>query len=117
MLERISWAVLALVHALPAAALVRPSLLTTLYGVGRDSPAFLLLQHRAALFGVVVLICLWALADADVRRLAFVATALSMVSFLLLYAGNGAPVALRQIALVDAVALPALAYVGWRAWS
>ena len=44
---RLAWILLALIHALPAIALVRPSLLTTLYGVEPQAPAFILLWHRA----------------------------------------------------------------------
>lgn len=117
MLERICWGVLALIHALPALAVIRPSLLTRLYGVAPHGDVFILLHHRAALFGVIVLSCAWALVDADVRRLATVAAALSMIGFLLIYATAGAPWSLRQIAVADLVSLPALAYVGWRAFS
>jgi hypothetical protein len=116
MLERICWAVLALVHLTPAFALVRPALITRLYGVGRGSALFLLMQHRAALFGVVLIACIWATLDPSVRRPAAVATALSMLSFLALWSLAGAPATLRSIALADAVALPALAYVAWRAF-
>ena len=116
MLERICWGMLALVHATPALALFRPALLTRLYDVAPAEGLFPLLQHRAALFGVVLLLCVWAALDAEVRRPAAVVAGLSMISFLAIWTSAGAPTALRQIALVDALALPALAYVTWRAF-
>lgn len=67
------------IHTLPALALVRPALITRLYGVANGEAAFVLLQHRAALFAVVVVLCLWAARDPAVRRPAAVATAISMI--------------------------------------
>ena len=116
MLDRLAWLLLALLHLPPALALVRPGLIDSLYGVGRDSPAFPLVQHRAALFAAVLLVCLWALADPGARRLARVVCAISMLSFLLLYWLAGAPPALRTVALADLLFLPILAYAGWRAF-
>ncbi len=117
MIERIAWGLLALVHLPPALALLAPGLITSLYGIDADNPAFLLLRHRAALFLVVLLVCLWAAADPATRRLAAVAATLSMGSFLLLWLGSGAPQALRSIALADAIGLVPLAYVSWRAFT
>ena len=118
MIERISWLILGvLIHLPPFIAFFRPFLLTSLYGVGRDDPGFALLHHRAALFGLVVLACTWAAFDPGVRKLAFLLTALSMVSFLLIYLAYGQPPLLRTIAFVDAAGLPFLAYVGWKAFS
>ena len=116
MLERIAWGLLALLHAVPAVGLFRPSLLTRLYGVARRDPTFLLLHHRAALFGIIVLVCVWAATQGDVRRLATVAVGLSVISFLLLYRAAGAPPALRGIAIADLMALPIVGYVGWQAF-
>ena len=116
MLDRLAWLLLALLHLPPAIALVRPGMIDTLYGVTRETAAFPLVQHRAALFAALVLICLWALADPGVRRLASIACAISMLSFLLLYWLAGAPPALRTIALADLLFLPVLAYAGWRAF-
>lgn len=117
MLERICWGVLALIHALPTIALVRPALITRLYGVAPEGDVFVLLHHRAALFAVVFLICGWAVADSDVRRLATLAAAVSMIGFLAIYAAAGAPATLRQIAVADLIGLPALAYAGWKAFA
>ena len=115
-IEKISWAILALIHSLPALALFRPALITRLYGVSPDDTAFVLLHHRAALFAIIVLICLWAACAPPARSLAVCVAAISMISFLLLYLANGSPKALRSIAIADAVGLPFLAYVAWRAF-
>ncbi|MFM9853900.1 MAG: hypothetical protein ACKVOJ_14020 [Sphingomonadaceae bacterium] len=117
MLLPISWAILALIHTAPAVGLVRPSLITSLYGVEADDPAFLLLHHRAALFLAVFVICIWAIFDPASRRMASVAVAISMISFLWLFIAGGSPPALRSIAIADAIGLPALAYVTWRAFA
>lgn len=117
MLERICWIILgSLIHLPPFAAFFAPSLITRLYSVAPDDVNFVLLQHRAALFGVVVIACIWAAFDPDVRKLAFVVTALSMVSFLAIYAIHGQPSALRSIATADLVGVPFLIYVGWKAF-
>lgn len=114
MLERVSWSLLALVHVIPALALFRPALLDRLYGLKPDDPLFLLMQHRAALFLAILLLCLWAVADARPRGAAALATAVSMISFLLLYWQNGMPSSLSIIAKTDVIGLPALAYVCWQ---
>jgi hypothetical protein len=111
MIVALCWALLALIHALPALALLRPALITRLYGVAPGSETFLLLHHRAALFLVVVILCLWAMLRPEVRGLAAVAVAVSMVSFLLLWRAAGSPVALRSIALADLIGLLPLAIV------
>jgi hypothetical protein len=113
---RLAWLFLALIHALPAIALVRPSLLTTLYGVDPTSPAYILLWHRAALFAVVLLICCWAAFRPEVRRLAAVAVAISMVGFLIIYSVQNMPTNLWAIAIADLIGLPALALAGWTAF-
>lgn len=118
MFERICWLILGLViHLPPFIAFFRPSLLTSLYSVSAEDPSFALLHHRAALFGVVMIACVWAAFDPGARRLAFVLTALSMISFLIIYAVYGQPASLKTIALVDGIGLPFLAYVGWKAFS
>ncbi len=116
MLELISWLILALVHLMPALAFFMPALLTKLYRLEPGNALFLLMHHRAALFLAILVICVWAAFDATPRRLASVAVAISMVSFLALYWLQGSPLALRQIAVVDLIGLPALGYVGWRAF-
>lgn len=115
MIERVSWLLLAVVHLMPALALFRPSLLNRLYSLQADDPLFLLMQHRAALFFAILLLCLWSAFDRTPRPAAALATAISMISFLLLYIQNGMPSSLAIIAKADAIGLPALAFVGWQA--
>jgi hypothetical protein len=117
MIERIAWGLLALLHVVPALALGNPALIGRLYGVDRGDPAFLLLQHRAALFLAVVLLCVWAIFDPAARRPAVVVVAISMLSFLALFWIGGSPAALRSIAIMDLIGVPVLAYVAWRAYA
>ncbi|MEO1044488.1 MAG: hypothetical protein AAFX04_03505 [Pseudomonadota bacterium] len=117
MAERICWGVLALIHLAPFAALFAPSMIERLYAVAPGSGAFPLLHHRAALFGCVVIACAWATFDPSVRQLAAVVTALSVLSFLAIYAMNGMSPSLRTIAVADMTGLPFLAYAAWRAFA
>lgn len=114
MIAKLCWGVLALVHLAPAVALFRPALIERLYGVAAGTETFLLLQHRAALFLVVLVICVWAAVRPEVRPLGLVAVAISMVSFLALYVAGGAPASLRTIALADMIGLPFLAIAAWQ---
>jgi hypothetical protein len=111
------WGLLALLHLLPALALVRPGMLTTLYGVEAGSPLFLLMQHRAALFAVVLLVAAWCAVDPAPRRLGVLAVGFSMLSFLWLWWQAGQPAALRAIALADLAGLVPLAVVAWAAFA
>ena len=117
MLERVAWGVLALIHLLPAIALVRPSLIERLYGVAPGGEVHLLLHHRAALFAAILATAVWALLDPAARPLAALVIGISMIAFLVLYVAGGMPAGLRTIAVADCVGLPALAYVAWRAWT
>jgi len=116
MLQLILWLILAAIHFLPALAFFRPVALTQLYGIAPDSPLFLLMQHRAALFLAVFAACLWAAFLPGGRRLAVVVVAISMLSFVVLYVTNGAPFALKRIAIVDIAGLPVLALAGYLAF-
>ncbi|MGB3806254.1 MAG: hypothetical protein WA936_03565 [Erythrobacter sp.] len=116
MLQPILWLILAAIHAMPALALFRSATLTTLYRIAPDNPLFLLMQHRAALFFAVFAACIWAAFVPDGRKLAVIVVAISMVSFLVLYAQAGSPAPLRRIAIVDLAGLPVLAGVAWFAF-
>lgn len=113
---KLSWAILALIHLIPALALVRPSLLETLYAIDPHSPTYVLLWHRAALFAMAVVICVWAIFRPEVRLLASVAMAISMVGFLMLFVLNGSPPSLRMIAIFDLAGLPFLGFAAWNAF-
>lgn len=115
MLATIGWLLLAALHLLPALALFRPASLTKLYGIAPGSTSFLLVHHRAALFLAVVVVALWAAARIEVRPLATVVLAISMIAFLILYRAAGSPPPLRSIAVADLIALPVLLFVAWDA--
>lgn len=108
-LTTLSFLILAALHLMPAIAALRPELVTSLYQVKDTDPAFLLLQHRAALFAAVLVLCLWAAFDPSLRPAAALVSAISMLSFLWMYAAHGQPPRLRTIALADLAGLPALA--------
>lgn len=116
MIERLAWALLALVHITPALAFFAPWLLTRLYGVQSGEPLFLLMHHRAALFLAVFVACIWCAIDPAPRKMGVIVVTISMLGFLALYFANGSPPALRQIAIADLIGLPALAYVAWKAF-
>lgn len=116
MLERICYAALALLHLQPALVLLRPGALGTLYGLDARGPLLALLHHRAALFVIVVISCLWAIADPASRRLAVTVIATSMLSFLFVYWHAGSPAELKRIAMADLLGLPFLAFAAWQAF-
>ena len=101
---------------MPALALFRPATLTTLYGIAADSPMFLLMQHRAALFLAVFVACIWAAFVPEGRKLAVLVVSISLIGFLTLYWMAGSPEPLKRIALVDMAGLPVLAGVAWMAF-
>lgn len=102
MIARLCWLALMLLHVPPALALVRPAQLVAMYGVDPASGTFALMQHRAALFCVVAVICGWAALRPEVRPLA-------------IWWAAGMPVQLRVIALADLVGVPVLLLATWLA--
>lgn len=117
MFERLCYAVLASIHMLPASMLFRPQAIGSLYRIDADGPLLALLHHRAALFAIVVLACIWAIVDPASRKLAAAVIATSMLSFLAVYWNAGSPAALKGIALADLVGLPFLGFVAWAAFA
>lgn len=116
-LNRISWALLALVHVLPAAVLFVPSLVQRMYGIAPEGDPGVLLAHRGALFLGVVAVCLYALVEPSARRAAGLVVAISVIGFLFVYGRAGFPAgALWTIAIYDLVALLPLAWVLVAAW-
>lgn len=116
MSQLICWFLVGLVHLVPALALFRPALITQLYGIAPNSPLFLLMHHRAALFFAVLVACVWAAFDPGGRKLATLLAAISMLSFLILYQSYGRPAQISTIALVDLIGLAPLAWAGWHAF-
>jgi hypothetical protein len=116
-IERLCYAILALIHIMPASMLLRPGAIGQLYKIDASGPLLALLHHRAALFAIVVIACLWAMVDPATRRLSVVVIATSMLSFLAIYWHAGSPPALKCFALADLAGLPFLAFAIWRAFA
>ena len=111
-LEKLSWAILALIHVPPASVSVAPALIGRLYGVEAGSVTGILLMHCGVLFLAIVVACLVAALHVTARPLACVLVALSILGFLIIYAYSGMPTRpLRTIAVANAVALLPLLYV------
>jgi hypothetical protein len=111
------WLSLAAVRVLPAAAVFRPALVQTLYGVDPGDAAGVLLVHRGALFLGIVTLCLFAMLRPEARQAASVTVLISMAGFLIVYTAAGMPAgALRTVAIVDTVASLPLALVFQAAW-
>ncbi len=117
MFERLCYAVLSLIHVMPASMLFRPQAIGQLYRMEASGPLHALLHHRSALFAIVVLACIWAMFDPAVRRLAVAVVATSMVSFVAIYWHAGSPLSLKNIAIADIAGLPFLAYLAWAAFT
>jgi hypothetical protein len=116
-ITKTSWALLALLHLLPALPLFIPALVERLYGVPVTGEAGVLLIHRGALFWAVLVAAIYALLDPTVRRLGTIVVAISMIGFLIVYARAGLPDgALRKVAVADLIGLVPLAWVAWQAW-
>lgn len=116
-LVKLGWALLALIHATPAAAFFAPGLLKRLYGIEPGDDLGVLIAHRGALFLAILTLCLFAIVSPGARRAASLATAVSVIGFLIVYARAGMPRGpLVQIAIGDLIALPPLALVLWAAW-
>lgn len=117
MIDKLCYAALTLIHIVPASMLFRPQAIGRLYRIDASGTLLALLHHRAALFAIVVLACLWAMVDPASRRLAIAVIAASMLSFLAIYWHAGSPSALKSIALADLAGLPFLAIAGWIAFA
>lgn len=115
-MQRIAWLFIAALHTLPVLPLLRPAMLTTLYGVPATGAPALLLRHRAALFLAVAAVSVLAAFDPASRRAAGVLAAISMGSFLALYLLEGAPPTLKTIARADLIGAPVLLYLIWDAF-
>ena len=113
----VCWLALAAIHASPAAVLLKPALIETLYGVPPNGSSGVLLIHRGAMFFAVLVVALFAAFAPEARRTATLLVGISMIGFLLVYIMAGAPKGpLRTIAIVDALGLLPLALVSWKAW-
>jgi hypothetical protein len=117
MLVSLAWLALVLVHTPPALATFLPALRRRMYGVDEGGALGVILTHRGVLFLAVAAVCVYAAFEFDARRAASIMAAISVLGFLVIYAGAGFPKgSLRRVALADAVALLPLAAVAADAW-
>lgn len=113
---------LALIHILPAMAVLMPGRLSALYGFEvSDSVLTTLLQHRALLFGLVAAALIWAMFTPSVRWPVLIGTVISMGGFIGIAAARGEMSgALRSIVVADIIGLviaSAAAVILWRSAS
>ena len=114
---KISWALLALLHIMPAMTALVPGLIERLYGISSDGDLGVMLLHRGALFLAVFATTIYAIFDSGSRKLASIILVISIVGFLIIYVRNGTPSGgLRKIALADLIFLPPLIWVCFNAW-
>ena len=114
----ILFGLLALIHALPAAALFAPGSLSRLYGFDAgDSVMTTLLQHRALLFGLLAAALVYAIFHPATRPPVLVATVVSMGGFIAIAAARGeGGGALRSIVVADIVGLIIAALTAYLSW-
>lgn len=113
--ERFAWLGLALIHLMPAVALITPGGLGRLYGIKPGGPVLVLLEHRTLLFAGILVLCVWSAIDPQPRPAALLATGISVLGYFALYLKSGSPPGpLRTIAKVDLLALPLLAFIALR---
>ncbi|MEL6371778.1 MAG: hypothetical protein AAFY84_10015 [Pseudomonadota bacterium] len=114
---KIAWALLAVLHVMPALSAFVPGLIERLYGVSPDGEIGTLLVHRGVLFFAVLMVAVVAIFHVPSRRLASIVLMISMIGFLIVFWRAGMPTGdLRKIAITDAVGVLPLAYVCLNAW-
>lgn len=98
---------IAIIHLLPIAGFGGASQLESLYGVSVNSADLeLLMRHRAVLFGILGSVFAYAAFVPKYQNLAFVMTAISLLSFFYLFLETGtANAAISRVAMVDVLAL------------
>ena len=114
---KIAWALLALLHVVPAMVVIAPGLVEKLYGMSSDDDVAVLLVHRGVLFIAVCATALYAIFNPDSRRLASIVLAISMVGYLIVYARAGMPEGeLQKIAIADVIWLIPLTWASYNTW-
>jgi hypothetical protein len=113
----LAWLTLVVVHAPPALAAFSPALRWRMYGIEENPQLGAILAHRGVLFLAVTAVCAYAAFVPEAGRAASLVAAISVVGFLVIYAGARFPKGpLRPIAVADAVALIPLAFAAADAW-
>ena len=102
--------VVGIIHLLPLTGVLGSEKLATLYGTSFADPNLeILMRHRAVLFGVLGAFLIVAAFRREWQTAAFVAGAVSVVSFLLLARATGGYNAqLGRVVVVDLIALASL---------
>ena len=111
--------VVALIHFLPLRGVLGPEHLAALYGVPIDGANLeILMRHRAALFGLLGALLVYAAFKPSLQPMAILAGLISVVSFIVLAWGVGGysqPIA--TVVIADVVALACLLVaIGLRAY-
>lgn len=114
----ILYGLLALIHILPAMAVLAPARLSSLYGFDAgDSVLTTLLQHRALLFGILAAALIYAAFNASVRWPVLVGAVVSMGGFIVIAIMRGETGgALRTIVIADIIGLIIAAVAALLLW-
>jgi hypothetical protein len=109
---------LAIIHALPAMALIAPARLSSLYGFeAGDSVLTTLLQHRALLFGILSAALIYAIFTPSVRVPILIGATISMGGFILIAMARGETSgALKSIVFADVIGLVVAVFAAALLW-
>ena len=93
--------VVGVIHLVPLSGVLGVERLNSLYGISIDNPDLaILMRHRAVLFGLLGLLCVYAAVKPSLQFIALTAGALSVGSFLFLaYAAGGYNEELHRVSL------------------
>ena len=103
--------VVGVIHLIPLSGVLSVERLNSLYGTSITDPDLsILMRHRAVLFGLLGLFCIYAAVKPPLQLIALAAGAVSVGSFLYLaYATGGYNEELRRVFVADLVAAAFLA--------
>ena len=98
--------VVGVIHLIPLSGVLGVERLNSLYGLSISDPDLsILMRHRAVLFGLLGLFCVYAAIRPSLQFIALTAGAVSVGSFLYLaYATGGYNEELRRVFIADVVA-------------
>jgi hypothetical protein len=107
----VSLIVVGIIHLIPLSGVLGVGRLNSLYGISINDPDLsILMRHRAVLFGLLGLFCVYAAMKPSLQFIALTAGAVSVGSFLYLaYATGGYNEELRRVFIADLVAAAFLA--------
>ena len=102
----LSLIVVGIIHLAPLSGLSGGERLNALYGVTVSGPELsILMRHRAVLFGLLGVFCIYAAARPALQLVALIAGFISVTSFLFLaYASEGYNEEIRRVVVADLVA-------------